>query len=115
MAESAALLCQAPVQEPWSWWPAVQAAWQRGEHEQVRVVLFASPFADILHHSPMPIRPCIGFCATQPYPSRELILHLSFSLSKPGGKSDPKQVCGSCCKQANSQSTAPFSNCALVP
>ena len=36
VAESAALLCQAPVQEPWSWWPAVQAAWQRGEHEQVR-------------------------------------------------------------------------------
>ena len=36
VADSAALLCQAPVQEPWSWWPAVQAAWQRGEHEQVR-------------------------------------------------------------------------------
>ena len=39
VAESAALLCQTPVQEPWSWWPAVQAAWQRGEHEQVRALL----------------------------------------------------------------------------
>ena len=35
LAEAAPTLRQTPVAEPWSWWPAVQAAWQRGEHEQV--------------------------------------------------------------------------------
>jgi len=43
LAEAALTLRQTPVAEPWSWWPAVQAAWQRGEHEQVILTLHGRP------------------------------------------------------------------------
>ena len=43
LAEAAPTLRQTPVAEPWSWWPAVQAAWQRGEHEQVSSTIYGIP------------------------------------------------------------------------
>jgi len=39
LAKAAPTLRQTPVAEPWSWWPAVQAAWQHGEHEQVALII----------------------------------------------------------------------------
>ena len=43
LRQAAPSLTQTPVAEPWSWWPSVQAAWQRGEHEQVTRLSHALP------------------------------------------------------------------------